>query len=83
MTGFGTASRNSIEGPGTVGFDLSFSRTFDLGSTRSFETRATASNVFNTVQYTSIDTTENSATFGQVTGTAAPRRISLIGRYRF
>lgn len=82
-SGFGTASRNSIRGPGVVGVDTSLSRTAQLGETRSFEARVTASNVFNTVQYSSIDTTLNSATFGQVTGTAAQRRLTFIARYRF
>ncbi len=81
--GFGTASRNSIEGPGTVAIDASLSRTVSLGETRSFEARVTANNVFNTVQYSRIDTTLDSATFGQVTGTAAQRALTFMGRYRF
>jgi len=81
--GFGTASRNSIEGPGTVAADMSLSRTVQLGSTRSFEARLTATNAFNTVQYSSIDTTLNSATFGQVNGTASQRTVTLLARYRF
>ena len=81
--GFGTASRNSIRGPGVVGVDTSLSRTTQLGETRSFEARVTASNVFNTVQYSSIDTTLNSATFGQVTATANQRRLTFVARYRF
>jgi hypothetical protein len=81
--GFGTASRNSIEGPGVVSVNSSLSRTFGFGETRSLETRLTASNVFNTVQYSGINTTENSATFGQVTGAAARRSILVTARYRF
>jgi len=81
--GFGTASRNSIEGPGTVAIDASLSRTVALGETRSFEARMTANNVFNTVQYSSIDTALNSATFGQVVGTAAQRALTFTARYRF
>ncbi len=81
--GFGTASRNSIEGPGTVGIDASLSRTVSLGETRSFEARATANNVFNTVQYSRIDTSLTSATFGQVTGTAPQRALTFTARYRF
>ena len=81
--GFGTASRNSIEGPGTIAIDASLSRTVSLGETRSFEARVTASNVFNTVQYSRIDTALDSATFGQVTGTAAQRALTFTGRYRF
>jgi hypothetical protein len=80
---FGTASRNSIEGPGTVAVDASLSRTIALGETRSFEMRATANNVFNTVQYAGIDTIYNSRTFGQVTSTASMRQMSFVARYRF
>ncbi len=39
---FGTASRNSIEGPGTKVVDVSLSRTIALGDTRSFEARVMA-----------------------------------------
>jgi hypothetical protein len=81
--GFGTASRGSIEGPGIVVADASLSRTVALGETRSFEARVTATNVFNTVQYSGIDTTLNSQTFGQVTSAAAMRRLTVLARYRF
>ncbi len=81
--GFGTASRNSIEGPGTVLADVSLSRTVQLGGTRTFEARLAATNAFNTVQYSSIDTTLDSATFGQVNGTASQRTVTLLARYRF
>jgi trimeric autotransporter adhesin len=80
---FGTASRGSIEGPGTVAADASLSRTVALGETRSFEARVTATNVFNTVQYSGIDTTLNSQTFGQVTSAAAMRQLTVLARYRF
>ncbi len=81
--GYGTASRNSIEGPGTVSYDAALSRTFSFGGTKSFEARLTAVNAFNTVHYSSIDTTINSGTYGQVTGTAQQRQVTLLGRYRF
>ncbi len=61
----------------------SLSRTVPLSETRSFEARLTANNVFNTVQYNGIDTTLDSATFGQVTGAAAMRQILFVGRFRF
>ncbi|WP_260703892.1 TonB-dependent receptor [Edaphobacter flagellatus] len=80
---FGTASRGSIEGPGTVAADASLAKTVSLGDTRSFEARMTATNVFNTVQYAGIDTTLNSRTFGQVTSAASMRRITFLARYRF
>ena len=80
---YGTASRNSIEGPGTVMVNASLSRTIEFGGTRSFEARVTASNVFNTVQYSGINTTENSANFGVVTSGAAMRSLLMQARYRF
>lgn len=80
---FGTASRGSIAGPGTVAVDGSLAKTVSLGDTRSFEARVTANNVFNTVQYSGIDTTLNSRTFGQVTSAASMRRITFLARYRF
>jgi hypothetical protein len=42
-----------------------------------------ASNVFNTVQFASIDTYVNSPTFGQVTSVRPMRRIQLLFRFRF
>jgi hypothetical protein len=83
VTQFGTAAVDSIEGPGTVAVTASLSRTVQMKGTNSFEARVTATNVFNTVQYSGIDTTENSATFGQVTSAAAMRSLQVQARYRF
>ena len=63
--------------------DASLSRTVALGETRSFEARVTATNVFNTVQYSGIDSTQNNLTFGQVTSAAQMRQLTVIARYRF
>ncbi len=80
---FGTASRNSIELPGTVSFDMSLSKSISFGEIKNFEARVTATNAFNTVQYSGVDTVLNSSTFGQVTGVANPRRLTMNARYRF
>jgi hypothetical protein len=80
---YGTASRNSIEGPGVVSVNSSLSRTVQLGSTRSFEARVTANNVFNTIQYSGINTTLNSPTFGQVSSVGSVRTLTFVARYRF
>jgi hypothetical protein len=80
---YGNASRNSIELPGTVAVNGSLSRTIPMGDTRSFEVRITANNVFNTVQYSGVDTQINSGTFGQVTSAAAMRSLSYVARFRF
>jgi len=80
---YGTASQGSIEGPGVLSVNASLSRTAQLGGTNSLEARVTASNVFNTVQYSGISVTQNSAAFGQVTGAAAMRTLIVLMRYRF
>jgi trimeric autotransporter adhesin len=80
---YGTASRNSIEGPGTKVVDVSLSRTVQLGETRSFEARVTAANALNIVQFSGINTILNSPTFGQVTGAAPMRTLTVLARYRF
>lgn len=80
---YGTASRNSIPGPGTVQNNMSLSKTMQLGDTRSMEFRATATNVFNTVQYSGVDTNVDSLTFGQVTSAGSMRQFSFNARFRF
>jgi len=87
---YGTASRYSIPGPGTIQNNMSLSKTMQLGETRSFEVRATANNVFNTVQYSGVNTTlftgseaaQHNA-FGQVTSVAAMRAFQFAARFRF
>jgi hypothetical protein len=87
---FGSASRNSIPGPGTVQNNMLLSKTMQLGDTRSMEFRATANNVFNTVQYSGVDTTlysgldSSTATpFGRVTSAGSMRAFQFAARFRF
>jgi hypothetical protein len=79
----GNVSRNSIAGPGTVQNNMSLSKTMQLGGTRSTEFRATANNVFNTVQYAGVDTNAASPSFGQVISAAAMRSFQFTARFRF
>lgn len=80
---YGTASRLSIPGPGTVSVAMSLSKSIRFGEMRNFEMRATADNVFNTVQYSGVDSTLGSGTYGEVISTAAMRQFTFMGRYRF
>jgi hypothetical protein len=80
---FGNAPRNSIVGPGTVTNNMALSKTAQLGDTRSMEIRATINNVFNTVQYSGVDTTVNSQQFGQVTSVGGMRSFQFLARFRF
>ena len=80
---FGTAGRNSIIGPGTLVFNMSMSKNFPIRDMMAFEIRADATNIFNTPQYTSIDTVFGSRTFGQVTAVGSMRQIKMSLRFRF
>jgi hypothetical protein len=83
---YGSASQGSIEGPGVLSVSAALSRTFTLGETRSLETRVSATNPFNTVQYSGIDTNvndETSGTFGTVRSAAGMRTLQVQARYRF
>jgi hypothetical protein len=80
---YGNAARNSITGPGTIQNNMTLSKTMSLGDTRSMEFRATASNVFNTVQYSGVDTSVDSLTFGQVTSAGSMRAFQFMARFRF
>uniref|UniRef100_E6QLH7 TonB-dependent transporter Oar-like beta-barrel domain-containing protein n=1 Tax=mine drainage metagenome TaxID=410659 RepID=E6QLH7_9ZZZZ len=80
---YGNASRNSIPGPGTVSNNMSLSKTAQIGDTRSLELRATANNVFNTVQFSGVDTNLISPTVGQVTSAATMRQFNFLARFRF
>jgi hypothetical protein len=80
---YGTASQGSIEGPGVLSVSAALSRTFALGETRSLETRVSASNPFNTVQYSSIDTNLGDPYFGKVRSAAGMRALQVQARYRF
>ncbi|MGA2430075.1 MAG: TonB-dependent receptor [Candidatus Acidiferrum sp.] len=82
-TPYGDAGRNIIEGPWDVVVDMSLSKTITIKESRSLELRLQAANVFNFIDYTSINTTVNSQQFGQVTTAGATRRITFVMRFRF
>jgi hypothetical protein len=80
---YGSASRFSIPGPGTISTNMSFSKTHRFGEMKTLEVRATVNNVFNTVQYSGVDTTLGSATYGEITSAAAMRQFTFRALYRF
>src|SRR5579884_2790046 len=80
---FGDAGRNIIEGPGAITFDMSLNRTIPIRESRSLDLRVAANNVFNHVNYASINTVVNSLTYGQVTSAGGMRRLTLQARFRF
>ena len=82
-TTFGDAGRGILQGPGQVTLDMSLNKTITVKEFRALDLRISASNVFNTVHFTSLGTAVNSFTFGQVTGTASMRRVTMQARFRF
>jgi len=63
--------------------NLGLTRNITFDQTRGLSIQLLASNVFNTVQFASIDTIVNSSTFGQVTAVRPMRRFQLLFRFRF
>ncbi|MGA7756021.1 MAG: TonB-dependent receptor [Candidatus Sulfotelmatobacter sp.] len=80
---YGDARRNSIIGPGSKVFDMAFTKVIPLNESRVLEIRAQATNIFNIPNYSTIDTSVNSPTFGRVTAVGAMRRITMTARFRF
>jgi hypothetical protein len=80
---YGNARRNSIIGPGSKVFDMAFTKIFPLKEARVLEFRAQATNIFNIVNYSSIDTSVTSPTFGRVAAAGAMRQITITSRFRF
>jgi trimeric autotransporter adhesin len=80
---FGDAGRNILEGPGQVSLNMSLNKTITIKEYRSLDLRITANNVFNMVYFTSLGTTVNSTTFGEVTGAGAMRSVTVQARFRF
>lgn len=80
---YGNARRNSIIGPPTHTFDMALTKVIPLRESRMLEVRAQATNVFNIPNYSSIDTSVTSPTFGRVTAVGAMRQITMTARFRF
>jgi trimeric autotransporter adhesin len=80
---YGNARRNGIIGPGRKVFDMAFTKIVPLKESRVLEFRAQAANIFNIPNYSSIDTTVNSPTFGRVTAVGAMRQFTMTTRFRF
>jgi hypothetical protein len=80
---FGTASRNLIIGPGSKVLNAQFSRDLQFQRNRGLTLQFTANNLLNGINYTRVDTTVNSPTFGQVLAVGPMRSAQLNLRFRF
>jgi len=82
-TVYGDAGRDIIEGPSQFTFNSAINKTITMRESRSLELRLQATNILNTPYFSSINTTVNSLTFGQVTSVSNMRRITMLLRFRF
>jgi trimeric autotransporter adhesin len=80
---YGNARRNSIIGPPTHVVDMAITKVIPLKESRTLELRAQATNAFNIPNYSSIDTSVTSPTFGRVTAVGSMRQITMTARFRF
>ncbi|HEX3569810.1 MAG TPA: TonB-dependent receptor [Acidobacteriaceae bacterium] len=81
---WGTARRDSIEGPNQFGLNASFARTFKVHDRYSLETHFDATNVLNRVSYTSWYTTiNNPSLFGTPVIPKDMRKIQATFRLRY
>ena len=80
---FGSASRNMIPGPGSRLVNAQFSRDLQFQRNRGLTIQVTANNLLNGVNYSRVDTTVNSPTFGQILGVGPMRSAQLNIRFRF
>jgi hypothetical protein len=80
---FGTATRNSVWGPGLSKADLALDRAIPLGAAQ-FHFRVEAFNLFNTVNYGTPNRFVNTPQFGTITEAATPaRQIQFVFRATF
>jgi hypothetical protein len=86
---FGNAAPGSIQGPGTVNFDMALYKDFNVTERAKFNFRAEFFNIFNRANFNnvggtpSIDANLGSGTFGQITSAADPRIIEFVLRFEF
>ena len=80
---WGTAGRNSVEGPRQFMLDASIGRTFMWGERLNLDWRLNATNVLNRVTFAAVNTYVGSPQFGLPTVASPMRKIQATLRMRF
>jgi hypothetical protein len=83
---YGTSVPGNVWGPGIVNFDLSLSKAVKIRESMEVRVRVDAFNAYNTPHFNNPGTTcctAQSAGFGVVTGTSAPRQLQLGVHFAF
>lgn len=74
---FGNLGRFAIFGPGTIQWDMSLSRRFQVRERYQVDMRAEFFNIMNHGNWSNPTTSITSGTFGQITSFGSPRQIQL------
>ena len=80
---WGTASRNSVVGPGRANWNTALFKAFQFREKSRFEFRAETFNTFNHTQFNGLSTTLTNGDFGQLTNTYDARVIQLGAKLQF
>jgi hypothetical protein len=80
---WGTAKRNSVEGPSQFTFNMGLARTFELSQRASLDWRVDATNVLNRLTYTGVNAIVGGPQFGLPNAANTPRKILMTLRMRF
>ncbi|HVW83663.1 MAG TPA: hypothetical protein VHB50_03245, partial [Bryobacteraceae bacterium] len=80
---YGNLGRDVLRGPGSIGVDMSLSRTFALHERWQLETRAEAFNAINHVNLNNPTTSLSSSNFGKITSAGEPRILQFVMKVKF
>jgi Carboxypeptidase regulatory-like domain/TonB dependent receptor len=74
---FGNAPNGAVRGPGTINWDFSLSKQFNIRESMNLRFRSEFFNIFNHPSFNNIDVGLGDVSFGQVTGALSPRLIQF------
>jgi hypothetical protein len=80
---YGDAGKNTVRNPGQITMSAILNKTFLFLDGRSLNVRIQANNPLNMVQYSGINTTLNSPTFGRVVNAGQMRQAQIVARFNF
>ncbi len=80
---FGSESSNPLIGPGLQNWDLAAIKNIKFAERYHFQLRGEFFNAFNHESFSSVDTSLQDSSFGQVIGGHSPRRIQIGAKFYF
>ncbi len=81
--GFGSASKDTIVGPGLFNWNISLFKDFHITEDVGIQLRAESYNTFNHTQFNAISSGFTNSNFGQATSTNDPRTFQFGGKFYF